>query len=83
MSMSGVTLAEGIINFGIGEILIKKLMLKNAKRAIVLADSSKFEAVSLLKVCGVKEVERFVTDSKIGKDIVEKYRNHGIEIVFQ
>ena len=81
MSMSGVTLAEGITDYGLGEVQMKKIMLRNAKRTIALADSSKFEAVSLIKVCGCAEVERFVTDSNIDPAIVDKYKKHGVEIV--
>ncbi|QTD40996.1 DeoR/GlpR family DNA-binding transcription regulator [Sporosarcina sp. Te-1] len=83
MSLSGVTLEEGITDNAIGEIQVKKIMHANAKRTIALTDSSKFEQLSLLKVCNCKEVECFVTDSKISRNIVEKYRAQGIEIVFQ
>jgi DeoR family fructose operon transcriptional repressor len=83
MSMSGVTLEEGITDYGIGEVQIKKIMKANAKRTIALADSSKFDHVSLIKLCGCTEVERYVTDSKINRDLVEKYKKHGIEIVYE
>lgn len=58
-------------------------MLANAKRCIALADSSKFGQNSFIKVCGAAEVERFVTDSKIDRDIVEQFRKNGIEIVYK
>ncbi|MNI01696.1 Glucitol operon repressor [compost metagenome] len=83
MSMSGVTLTDGITDYGLGEIQVKQIMLKNAKRTIALADSSKFETVSLFKVCGYTDIERFVTDSNISREIVEKYKEHGIEITFE
>jgi DeoR/GlpR family transcriptional regulator of sugar metabolism len=83
MSMSGVTLEEGITDYGIGEIQVKKMMLNNAKRTIALADSSKFDCLSLTKICGATEVERFVTDSGIDREIVDRYRKHGIDIVFE
>ncbi|MCD9023957.1 DeoR/GlpR family DNA-binding transcription regulator [Cohnella silvisoli] len=83
MSISGVSLAEGVTSYGIGEVEIQKRMLKNAKQTIVLGDSSKFEAVSLLKVCNCTDVDRFITDSKISRDIVDKYAKQGIEIVYE
>lgn len=83
MSMSGVTLDEGITDNAIGEVQVKKIMQANAKSTIALADSSKFDQVSLLKVCGCADVERFVTDSKIGLDLVDKYKRSGIEIVYK
>ncbi|MEV5029423.1 DeoR/GlpR transcriptional regulator [Paenibacillus sp. LPE1-1-1.1] len=83
MSMSGVTLEEGITDNAIGEVQVKKIMQAKAKRTIALADSSKFDQVSLLKVCGCAEVERFVTDSKIDRDVVARYKQSGIEIVYE
>lgn len=83
MSMSGVTLEEGITDNAIGEVQVKKIMHANAKSTIVLTDSSKFDQVSLLKVCSCTEVERFVTDSKIDRRIVDKYKASGIEIVYE
>lgn len=83
MSMSGVTLEDGITDNAIGEVQVKKIMQAKAKRTIALADSSKFDQVSLLKVCGCGEVERFVTDSKIDLDLVAKYKRSGIEIVYE
>ncbi|MCS7458879.1 DeoR/GlpR family DNA-binding transcription regulator [Paenibacillus doosanensis] len=83
MSVSGISLEAGVTDFGIGEVQLKKLMHKNAKRTIALADSSKFEVVSLLKVCGIDEVERYVTDPLIDREIVERYKSHGLEIVYE
>jgi len=83
MSVSGISLEEGITDFGIGELQVKKLMHKNAGRTIALADSSKFDVVSLLKVCPIAEIERIVTDALIDTEIVEKYKQHGIEVVYE
>jgi DeoR/GlpR family transcriptional regulator of sugar metabolism len=83
MSISGVTLTEGITDYGVGEVQLKKTMRQNARSTIVLADSSKFEAVSLIKVCGYEEVDRFITDSKISSEIVNLYRHNGIEIIHE
>lgn len=81
MSVSGVALEEGITDYGLGEVQVKKIMLRNAKRTIALADSSKFGAVSLLKVCQVQDVERIITDSGIDPEIIETFRSEGIEII--
>ncbi|MWV42666.1 DeoR family transcriptional regulator [Paenibacillus sp. HJL G12] len=83
MSMSGVTLEAGITDTGVGEVQVKKIMHANAKRSIALADSSKFGQNSFIKVCSASEVERFVTDSNIDRDIVDKFSKSGIEIVYQ
>nr|WP_306220319.1 DeoR/GlpR family DNA-binding transcription regulator [Cohnella sp. WQ 127256] len=83
MSMSGVTIEDGITDNAIGEVQVKKIMHANAKQTIVLGDSSKFNQVSLIKVCACAQVDRFVTDSKIDRALVEKYKASGIEIVYE
>lgn len=82
MSMSGASLTEGITDYGIGEVQIKKKMMKISQKTIVLGDSSKFDAVSLLKVCECNEVDKFITDSKISQEMVEKFSKGGIEIIY-
>lgn len=81
MSISGATLEEGLTDYGIGEVQVKKVMLRNAKRTIALADSSKLGAVSLLKVCRVDEVECLITDSAVDPEFAEAFRQKGTELI--
>lgn len=83
MSMSGISLSEGLTDYGIGEVQIKKKMMEISQRKIVLADSSKFDVVSLLKVCDFEQIDHIITDSKVNEKIVEKYINRGIEIIYK
>ncbi|MCP8615839.1 DeoR/GlpR family DNA-binding transcription regulator [Salirhabdus salicampi] len=81
MSMSGISLNKGFTDYGIGEIQVKKKMLENAQQGIVLADSSKFDVVSLVKVCDFHQVSRIITDSKLNEPILEKYKDNGVEVI--
>ena len=83
MTQSGVSLTEGVTDYGMGEIQVKRIMKSHARETIAVGDSSKFDHVSLIKICPVDEVARFVTDSKIDRELVERYRQQGVEIVFE
>ncbi len=83
MSVSGISLKEGLTDYGISEIQLKKKMLERAQKVIVLADSSKFNAVSLTPVCGLDKVDRIVTDSGVDRAVLERYKEAGIIIDFQ
>lgn len=83
MSLSGVSLAEGVTDYGIGEVQVKRIMKAHARETIALGDSSKFDHVSLIKVCPASEVSRFVTDSKIDRELVARYRQQGLDLVFE
>jgi DeoR family transcriptional regulator, fructose operon transcriptional repressor len=81
ISVSGISLREGLTDYGFGEISVKKKMMKIAQENIVLADSSKFDVVSLLNVCGFDDVNMIITDSNLKDSILEKYLRNGIEII--
>ncbi|WP_026674999.1 DeoR/GlpR family DNA-binding transcription regulator [Alkalihalobacterium bogoriense] len=81
MSMSGISLSAGLTDYGIGEVQMKSKMLQASQKGIVLADSSKFDVKSFLKVCDLERVEYIITDSKLKQSIVEKYEKAGIEII--
>ncbi|MDI4645790.1 DeoR/GlpR family DNA-binding transcription regulator [Cohnella hashimotonis] len=82
MSTSGISLSEGMTDYGIGEIQLKAKMLQRSKKVIALADSSKFEVVSLYPVCALSDIDKIVTDSKVSPEIVRLYKEEGIEIVY-
>lgn len=81
LSMSGISLHSGLTDYGINEWNIKKKMLEHAKKCYVLADSSKFDAVSLLKVCNFNQIDAIITDSKLPEKIKEKYEKAGMTII--
>ncbi|CAH0122402.1 Glycerol-3-phosphate regulon repressor [Paenibacillus sp. CECT 9249] len=83
MSVSGISLTEGLTDYGIGEIQLKKKMLERSKKVVVLADSSKLNAVSLTPVCGLDKIDRIVTDSGVDHDVLERYREAGVIIDFR
>ncbi|WP_309122826.1 DeoR/GlpR family DNA-binding transcription regulator [Paenibacillus sp.] len=80
MSASGISLTDGVTDYGVGEIQLKKRMMARSKKVVVLADSSKFDAVSLTSVCGLGEIDGVVTDSKLPPETADKYRSAGVEI---
>lgn len=81
MSMSGISLNCGLTDYGMGEVEVKKKMMEVAQRTIVLADSSKFNVISLLKVCDIDKVDMVITDSKLNVNVMEKYTNNGLVII--
>lgn len=80
MSASGISLTAGITDYGVREWNVKKKMLDSCKACYVLADSSKFDAISLLKVCSTKDVNGIITDSKLATHVKENLTNALIPI---
>lgn len=78
---TAISLEGGICDFESKLYDVQKQLLKISDTAFFLADSSKFEKKALLKLDDVKSEYVFVTDSKINDEIVEIYRENGIEIM--
>ncbi|WP_027416375.1 DeoR/GlpR family DNA-binding transcription regulator [Aneurinibacillus terranovensis] len=81
MSISGISLTEGFTDYGIGEFQVKMKMLESSRNCTVLADSSKFDVASLLRVCFFDRIDRIITDSKLPDRVLQKYTKEGIEII--
>ncbi|WP_035294155.1 DeoR/GlpR family DNA-binding transcription regulator [Clostridium sp. KNHs214] len=81
ISASGVSLKEGITDYIFDHLQIQKKFIDISQNIIILADSSKFDSVSLLKICDLEEVNVIVTDSNLKENVLQKYLNRGIEVV--
>lgn len=58
---------------------VKKAMLESARRRIILADSSKFEARSFSKFARAENVDALITDSDFTE--IDLFRDLGIEVI--
>ncbi len=81
IGVGGVSLREGCTETFFPGADMLRAMLAAAQRKIVLADSTKFDRATLIKVCEVTDVDLFITDSGIKSKVLEKYRNYDIEII--
>ena len=81
LGVSNISLKDGLTDFPLKEVEIQKAMIKYSKELIILANSQKFETTALIKVGDLKNIKAVITDSKLSKDILEKYKKNGIEII--
>lgn len=80
-SVSGISITNGFTDYGLGEYHVKKKMIERAREVIVVADSSKFDVVSLMKVGDLDICDFIITDSKINANIMLKYQEKGLKII--
>ncbi|QDP42222.1 DeoR/GlpR family DNA-binding transcription regulator [Radiobacillus deserti] len=80
LSASGISLHSGITDYGVREWNVKKKMLEASKECYIVADSSKFDAASLLHVCTLQDVKGIITDPNLSSEIKQKYTSAGISI---
>ena len=81
ISVSGFSLRTGITDYPLEEVQIQKKLLEISQKSIILADSSKLESTSLIKVRDISDVDILVTDSNISSEIKNIYEKAGIGII--
>jgi DeoR family transcriptional regulator, fructose operon transcriptional repressor len=78
---NGISMEEGITTPNIMEAHSKKEMIKAASKVIIVADSSKFNQVSLAVICPVKAVNLIITSSNLNEEVIKEYKEAGVEII--
>ena len=62
-------------------MLVERKMAEIAEEIFILADSTKIENNSLIKICDIEKLDLIITDSKLDEDILKKYLENGVKII--
>ena len=81
LCVGGISLKIGLTDYLMDEVLVEKKMLGIAEKVYVLADSSKIESNSLIKIDDLTKDMIIITDSNLDKELKNKYSKKGIEII--
>jgi DeoR family transcriptional regulator of aga operon len=63
------------------EARINQFMARQARKVVVVADSSKLSARAFARICPLSDVDCFVTDSSAPADAVAAIRESGVEVI--
>jgi DeoR family transcriptional regulator, aga operon transcriptional repressor len=64
-----------------GEAAMNSLMVARAKRVVVIADSSKLGGHAFARICPIGKVDTLVTDSGAPEEILQSFRDAGVNVV--
>lgn len=78
---SAISLKNGVASCNLELAGMQKTFAEIADSVIILADSSKFERSGFIKLFDISPLCTFVTDSSINEEIVEFYKEKGIDII--
>lgn len=78
---NGITIDNAFTTPDLEEAQIKKAMISCANEVYVLADSSKFGIVALVKISDFSDIDGIITDNKIEKNILKEYANAEVLII--
>jgi len=81
LSVDVVDLTHGFMDSNTNELSIKRLMIKNSRRCIMLCDHTKFNKSALVTVCPFDGVDMLITDGALDPNYRHKISEAGVEIV--
>lgn len=81
LSPHAFNLQNGLTDFNLYEVELKKKMVEKSQYTIALVDDSKLEHSSIASFASVSEINTFITNSSADSTIIGKYKNFGVPIV--
>lgn len=81
LGVDGFDLEEGLTTPNLAEASMDRRMLSIAKEVIVVADHTKFGKVFFSHVAPLDAVHTVITDRGLGKDVCDRIRDLGIQLI--
>ncbi|WP_152361316.1 DeoR/GlpR family DNA-binding transcription regulator [Microlunatus speluncae] len=81
LGVMGLDPVAGLTTNDDAEAAINRVMMQQAKRTIVVADSSKLGEVGFCRICRLDEVDAVLTDSEVDPEIVATIRKAGPDVI--
>ncbi len=81
LGVDGFDAERGIYTPNMEEAYFTQNVVKNAKKVIVVTDSSKFNRKSLFFFCPVEKIDMVITDQNIPEKDLDQLLNLGIEVI--
>lgn len=80
LAANSVSLLKGLTTPNAMTADVKKALISVSNEIIVLADSSKFDHVSLYKILDCHDASAIITDSDVDPEITNEFRENGVHL---
>ncbi len=77
---AGIT-EDGLTDYHIGEANLRRIIIKNARQVIVLADYSKFGVRTMNNICPLEDIDILITDKKAPADLLKRVEKAGVRTI--
>lgn len=81
MSCDALSVESGCMLTNSEEAPIKKQIITNSTKVVLLCDHSKFDCNAFAKVCDLVQVSHIITGKELPADIYDRYIEAGIEVI--
>jgi DeoR/GlpR family transcriptional regulator of sugar metabolism len=80
-SASGFTVEEGLTDFNVYEVELKKIMVEKANKIIALLDSSKIGTSSIATFATCEQIDTIITDKNLPNELINQLKDYNITIL--
>lgn len=70
-----------LLDFDIREVQVSRAIIENARRVLLVADSSKFARAAPVRIAHLRDVNVMVTDRLPSPELAELCQTHGVEVI--
>ena len=81
LATAGISLRSGLTYPSLSDIVVKKAMIDVAETVYLVADSTKIGKGAFASLGALSLIDYIITDSDIGKEHLQLFRNHKIELI--
>ncbi|MBC8453932.1 DeoR/GlpR transcriptional regulator [PVC group bacterium] len=81
MGTMGITIDKGLTTTDPNEAFTKELVMSRSEQVILLADSVKVGQVSFARAGAIKDIDMFVTDSRLDDSFERRLEKEGVRVV--
>lgn len=80
LSVAGFDANQGLTDQDMREVEIKQAMMRSAREVILVADSSKWGEVKLVRVAALNQINKLVSDDLLPPDAIAALEAAGVEV---
>lgn len=81
LSCRGLTEESGMTDSSFLEVEVKRMMINNSKKLLVLADHTKFGLVGAINIGAISEIDYIITDSKVDHERLQMFDGYKTQIM--
>lgn len=82
MSCKGLSLTRGITDSNEPEADLKRQMMKQANKIVLLADHTKFDRIAFAQIAEIQQIDLVITDQQPSEEWVSFFKQCQVELLF-
>lgn len=81
IAISAIHVERGFMDFGEDEAVLRRVARAQAKRSVIVADSSKFGRLGSIHTLGLNEIDAVITSGVMAKEFSDQFFQFNVEII--